>query len=1288
MSLTTRCILLALILLCCNTFLHAKEEGLLSFVANKGQWYKQVRYKSDVQDGTVYFLNDRFRYDFYNPADIASIHDRHDDGPHHLRGHAYDVIFKGSKASSVEGSDMRRHYYNFFIGNDTSAWVSGVPAFQQVNYSNLYQAIDMQVYSNGTSIKYDLLVYPGGDMRNIQMQFDGVTPVVNENGDLVIKTSVNTIVEMAPYAYQVIDGVETTVPCRYVLSNNQLSFDFPSGYNHTQLLVIDPMLKFATYTGSTGQLWGYCATYDGQGNLYSGSEAFSTGFPVSTGAYQTLYKGNDIAINKYNATGDTLIYSTYCGGSTGSEYPMALTVNIYNELVVCGHTYSGDYPVTSSASDQYYNGAGDIILTVFNASGSALVGSTYVGGSGVEGKAAYAFHDNDENKVGLCTDPQGNIYVASSTQSKDIPVTPGAFQAVHGSTYDGCIFKFNRSCSSIIYCTYLGGNHIDCIYDCKLAGNNLVVCGRTRSEDFPLGFNAYSDTGNAFVSILSANGQFLSASTRLGLHTESALKIGIDDNNNIFVCGNNDTAFVPSAGAYFEPNGKIFIAKLTPGLSSMIRCTKLVAQNYPGVTGFNNICGDVVGTVLLKEMKPLPVTSNAYQSAPAAYYFYHLSPAMDTLIYATFYGAPNDSIKGGHAHGWSAVDTNGMVWLSTCNKDTKHLLPGTSGSYCPASISGVHNYDHLSAKFDMEVLPAKPLAKAVIPDTLCAKADVYFYNQSKNAYSYIWHFGDGDTSHAKNPVHRYDTPGYYRVKLEAYNLYSCRVVDSLAKTVFVDTNEIFSSFASVDTACIGNTVHFYNTSRNGISTLWDFGDGTTSTTSHGQHVYAGGGRYLVKLISYNPDFCNKTDTAFKLLTIDTAGPGANFTIPYTVACADKPQQFTNTTARGVSYQWSFGDGATSVAVSPTHVYTTGGKHTVRLVATNTKLCKPVDTAYNIIEILPPLQFDLADSFICGGNEPVRWALKLIHVNSNPTYRWEPANAVISGGGQPVAIVDPRIATKYYITVTDTIPGSCAHQRSDTAVLTIVDYPDSVVATSNSPVCEGDALLLKGTTSSNLQLLKYSWEGPDSYTASGQNAGRDAIARHQAGKYRVAISNQGCVSYAEADVTVKPKPKIEAGSNSPVWTGKELKLILTTDTPLDSFFWTGPMGFHSTEDNPILKPVVMEMAGSYAVRAWHDGCLSGDITLVKVSEVDSHYLRIYPNPSNGNFYIEGKGYHEQEIKMLIVNSIGQKLYRANVNTEKKHFKHHITMPPISDGVYIIWVLMDGEYKGLPFTVLSD
>lgn len=1256
-------------------------------MSNKGQWDAQVLYKAEVQDGAVFFMGDGFRYSFYHPDDIAALHGHPINEQPVIKGHAYDVHFAGSRPAMIEGGGKYGFYHNYFLGKDTSRWAGGVPVFHDVSYTELYPHIGMHVYSVGASLKYDLLVEPGGRVNDIQLEYKGVAPYINESGDLVIETSVNTVTEQAPYAYQLTDGIATVVPCRYVMKGRKLSFDFPAGYDKTKLLVIDPVLKFATYTGSVGQLYGYCATYDAAGNFYSGSEAFSNGFPVRTGAYQVTYKGNDLAINKYNTTGDTLLYSTYCGGATGGERPTAMAVNNYNELIVMGCTYSSDYPVTPSAVDTTYNGMGDVFVSVFSANGSNLIGATYIGGTNIEGISPYAFHDNDENKTGLCTDPQGNIYIAGATQSKDLPVNTWAYQSKHSSAWDAFVFKLSRSCTSIIYGTYLGGNHHDCIYDCKVTANgNLAVCGRTRSDNFPVSNGAYSDTGNAFISILNTTGQYMVASTRLGAHTESALKLSMDDNGNVFVCGNNDTALNVSPGTYNEPNGKVFIAKMTPALDSMIVSTKLVSQVLPGVTGFVNICGDVVGSVLLKEMKPLPVTPDAYQSAPAAYYFFHLSPAFDTLLYATTFGVPNDTIKGGHAHGWSAIDTNGTIWLSTCNKESKYSLSGTPNSYCPGSLNGVHNYDHLSAKFDMQVLPAKPLARIVLPDTVCAKSDIVFNNKSANAYSYIWHFGDGDTSHAHTPVHRYNTPGYYKVKLEAYNLYSCRIVDSMLDTVFVDTNEIYSSFASVDTVCIGKTVYFYNSSKNGVSNYWDFGDGNNTNTFHAQHSYTVAGTYTVRLVSYNPDFCNKTDTAIKILVVDTTSPDANFATDKAVACAGMPVQFTNHTARGASYNWDFGDGTDTNITHPVHYFTSGGKHTVRLVAVNNNLCVSHDTAYGMVEILPPLQIDLPDSFICGGDKPVEWSIRLIHVNSFPTYKWEPAHAILSATDQPTATVDPRITTKYYVTVTDSIPGMCSHVRRDTAHLIIVDYPEGVYATSNTPVCEGDTLRLEGGTSTVFPFLTYSWTGPDGFTSSKQYAGRAGVARNQGGQYRFGVSNQGCITYADADVIIKPAPRIEASSNSPVLAGRELKLAMTSDMEPDSFAWQGPAGFYSGERNPIISPAKLEHSGTYTVTAMKNGCTSSSITMVTVSEVDTQYLRLYPNPNNGTFYIEGKGYHEQEIKMLIVNSIGQKIYRTDVNTDKKYFRHQVVLPAVSGGVYIMWVLMDGEYHPLPFTIL--
>ncbi len=1288
MSLKPLGILTLLGFLCLPLILPASEGGDLHFIANKGQWDERALYKAELQGGSVFFTAQGFRYSFYSQADIQKAHDHiNEQGWNNpVSWHAYDVSFIGSKQPHVVANNKRTQYHNYYIGNDESRWASNVPLYGLVSYEGLYNNIDMNVYSKGTSLKYDLVVRPGGNVANISVGFDGVTPIINSKGQIEITTSVNKVLEEAPYAYQLIDGKEVVVPCRYILNNGKLSFDFPEGYDVNKELVIDPVLIFATYTGSTGDLWGYCSGYDANGNFYSGSEAYASGFPTKAGAFQTSYINHDLAINKYNASGNTLLFSTYCGGSF-SEHPTAMTANSNNQLIVSGITYSNDFPVTAWASDTSFNADSmrcDIFVTVFSAAGDSLIGSTFVGGTGADGVASYAIHDNDQNKSGLCVDKYDNIYVGSTTLSKDFPVTPGAMQKKAGSSYDGCVFKLSSNCSSLIYSTYLGGNHQDCIYDCKPAGNGrLIVCGRTISNNFPLSANAYSDTGKAFVTILNNTFSGIEASTKLGVNSESALKVSLDDNGKVFVCGNNDPAFAIKDAGFYQQAGVVFVAKLTRNLDTLIRSTKLVNTTRAGVTGFVNICGDIVGSVYVKDSSNLPVTANAYQSDYSVYYFFHLDPSMDSLIYATYYGVPFD--RNGHAHGSSAIDTSGIIWLSSCNQVSKHLLPGTSGSHCPVSKSpqGVAN-DHLSVKFDMEVLAVKPVAKSVGIDTACMSTYIYFQNLSKSSYSYLWDFGDGDTSHAKYPIHQYDTSGTFVVTMYAYNPHSCKEVDIYKDTLFIDSIIVKSAFVAKDTVCLYEQLPITNTSANALSYYWDFGDGDTATTINAQHTYTSGGTFRIMLVAYNPTRCNETDTTYHFVTVDTTNPEAAFTASLATACVDMSISFTNKTVRGITYEWNFDDNTGSQSVDPTHSYTVWGVKNVRLIATNTNLCVPHDTAYVPVDILEPLRIELADSFICG-DSVVKWGVKFINSNSFVTYKWSPANAILSGIDGQYVKVDPKIATKYSVIVHDSIPGLCSHTRSDTGSLVIVPYPAGVYASGNSPLCERDTLKLVAGSASGMPGLVYNWTGPEGFYESGAAVQRTLLTRVHTGIYTVGIDNHGCTVYKEVNVKVKPVPFVKASSNSPVFAGQPLLFNMTADMTLDSVLWKGPNGFSSVEMNPVIDPVMHENAGAYTLAAMLDGCIGGAVTNVTIDEPDSQYIHLYPNPNNGIFYLEGKGHIEQEVEILVLNSVGQRIHQTAAITEKKHFKQKIVLSGISSGVYIVYILMDGKYWSLPFTV---
>lgn len=1265
-------------------------DGQLQFIANKGQWDERVQYKANLPGGAVFFTGDAFRYCFYEAIEIPHTdgiaHSEQDGRP--INGHAYDMKLLNIRQSAITGEDILPAYHNYFIGKDSSKWQGNVPLYNTVKYNEVYEHIDMKIYSQAKSLKYDFVVAPGGRVNDIQIAFDGVTPVLSEKGDLLIKTTVNEVVEMAPYAYQVINGIETEVPCTYSLKDGVLTFILPAGYDENKTLIIDPVLVYSTYTGSTNQLFGYCSAYGLDGAFYSATQAwYTSGYPVTIGAFQTVNNTFDIAINKYLSDGAALAYSTYCGGIL-RDLPTNMYVNSFNELVVTGMTYSVDFPVTTTAFDTSHNGELDIFVTVFNNTGSALIGSTYIGGAGDDGLGPVFIQLRDADKSGLVTDGANNIYVASASGSANFPVTNGAYDVSYDAVKDGVVMKLPRNCSSLIFSTFLGGNADDGIYDCKLTRNNdIVLSGLTNSNNFPVTSGAYSNAGKGFVSILNSSGSSLLASTKLGPHSGAACRVSLDDSGNVFVSGNNDSAYAVSPGVYYHQGGKVFIAKLTADLDSMIKTTKLFNVPTPGVTGMTNVCNDIVGSVYLEQTNTnFPVSSNAHRTSPATHYLYHMSPDMDSMIYTTYFGVNHGSC---HSHGHAnAIDTNGVIWMSICISQVKNQLAGTVGSFSPSTQSGSDSSDFFSAKFDMEVLAAKPVALPKFPDTTCSGLPTVFDNESRNAYSYIWRFGDGDTSHAAKPSHVYQNVGPFVVTLEAYNPYSCKQIDVVVDTIHVDSVKITSSMIIKDSVCRYAQNTYFNNSVNGLTYLWDFGDGTTDTSANAMHTYYTAGTYTVKLMAYNPSICNLVDTATQTIVVDGRSPLAAFAMSDTTACAGQSVVFQNISTNANSYEWDFADGSpVSASTSPTHNYTQWGAKNVQLIATNTALCVPKDTVSNSLYILRPAEVVLNDSVICADNE-ITLKAQLKYINSFPEYSWEPPSAITSANDTLVVRVNPKLSQRYILTITDSIIGKCKSVIKDTVNLILVDYPTDVLLEHNAPICAGDTLVLRSSTTMTRPNLLYTWAGPDGYVRHVKDTVRYNVQPKDAGIYSITIDNQGCSVTEYADILIKSLPEVSASNNGPVLAGDDLQLKADVKGGADSFSWAGPAGFVSNVKNPVIDAVGSEAAGTYTVQVFHDGCTSDDITVVTIDEPDSQYVRLYPNPNGGRFFIEGRGFFDQVVNLRIVNAVGQDIYREDINTDGKKFKHDIKLSGAASGVYIMWVLMDAEQWRIPFVILRE
>ena len=213
--------------------------------------------------------------------------------PSIIKGHVYKVNYlNANETATCNGENKLAYYNNYFKGKNQTKWAQNVSGYKAIHYNNLYDNIDLKVYSASKYMKSDYIVKVGGEPKSIKLQYEGVDGIsLEENGRLKVLTSINTIFEMKPYAYQIINGKEVEVACDFVLVDDIVSFNLPNGYDKSVELVIDPTLVFSTYSGSPSDNWGSSSTHDNLGNMFLGGISLGPDYPTTTGAFQTDFAG-------------------------------------------------------------------------------------------------------------------------------------------------------------------------------------------------------------------------------------------------------------------------------------------------------------------------------------------------------------------------------------------------------------------------------------------------------------------------------------------------------------------------------------------------------------------------------------------------------------------------------------------------------------------------------------------------------------------------------------------------------------------------------------------------------------------------------------------------------------------------------------------------------------------------------------------------------------------------------------------------------------------------------------
>ena len=478
----------------------------LRFEANAGQWDSRVRFKTRGNGVTVFITDDAMTI----TADAAAV----------------TMELVGARANSPIGELELGAKSNFFIGNDPTKWRTDVPNFAQVRASGWAPGVDVVWHGGVDGLEYDLDVAAETDASLIALDVEGASALsVANDGSLEMTTSAGVLVQKPPRVVQ--DGMELRTRYR-VDGARRVGFDI-EGYDRGRAVLIDPTLVFSTYIGGTkddGYLTGGAIAIDSSGNAYVTGSTISTDYPTVSAIQGTYGGSTDTFVTKLDAAGDTVVYSTYIGGSS-AEYGFGIAVDGNGNAIISGYTSSTNYPL-SSAVQTTNAGSGDAFVTKLNASGSALVYSTYLGGSATDYTNA------------ITVDASGNAYITGWVDSTNFPTTTGAYQTSNAGPEDAFITKLT-SAGALSYSTYLGGGNYDIGYGIAVdASGNAFVMGNTASTNFPTTAGAAqtkSTQAAAFVTKMNTTGTALVYSTYLAGGSYGQGGIALDSSGNAWVTG-------------------------------------------------------------------------------------------------------------------------------------------------------------------------------------------------------------------------------------------------------------------------------------------------------------------------------------------------------------------------------------------------------------------------------------------------------------------------------------------------------------------------------------------------------------------------------------------------------------------------------------------------------------------------------------------------------------------------------------------------------------------------------
>jgi len=574
---------------------------------------------------------------------------------------AFAVRLVGASAGDLAAEHLLPGQSHYLLGRERARWRQGVPHFARVRHAAAWPGIDVVWYGSNGVLEYDLVVAPGADLGQARVRFPGAKVAAEPDGALAIAAAGGRLQQRAPIGYQVVGGVRRSVPIEVV----QLGADaiaFRAGpHDATRPLVIDPQLAYGTYLGGTGADAVHAIARDPAGNLYLTGLTTSANFPVVM-PFQPAPNGlYDMFVTKIDPTGSTILYSTFLGGGSGGfgtdEWAVALAVDAQGRVVVLGRTETTDFPV-HNAHQATLAGAVDAVVFKLDTNGAQLLWSTYFGGTGNE-----IDRDNRIGAIegGVVLDPSGDVFVAGTTWSTDLPVR-NARQPMSGGGSDLFTARFDAG-GVLLYASYLGGSGFDTIGSARDAGQGTALLSGSTSGGFPTTPGVYDRTGRpGFVLRQDVASQAFVWSTTFPVGVADAT---VDAAGDVYLVGGGNG--VPTTmGAHQVDHGGSFDGH---GLQSFLtkldaNATRLVYSTYYGSPSADETL-TAVAVDAFGHAYAVGTTSQHFGSPTQSAFVLKLDPTGSTVVYATDVSGRNSSGNDVLLRGPGDVYVAGETWATS-----------------------------------------------------------------------------------------------------------------------------------------------------------------------------------------------------------------------------------------------------------------------------------------------------------------------------------------------------------------------------------------------------------------------------------------------------------------------------------------------------------------------------------------------------------------------------------------------------------------------------------------------